>query len=106
MTAACRSCTRKCCSLRCLPANLQPCVHRQHLMIHLVYPKPAHSPPIPCRNIRQYPEAAEESGLLLVRLDAPLYFANVQYVRDRLRKYELRSQVTCDDGSSRSQCAQ
>jgi MFS superfamily sulfate permease-like transporter len=46
-----------------------------------------------CRNIRQYPEASQEAGLLLVRLDAPLYFANVQYVRDRLRKYELRSQV-------------
>jgi sulfate transporter 4 len=51
-----------------------------------------------CRNIRQYPEAAEESGLLLVRLDAPLYFANVQYVRDRLRKYELRSQVSSHGG--------
>jgi MFS superfamily sulfate permease-like transporter len=51
-----------------------------------------------CRNIRQYPEAGEEAGLLLVRLDAPLYFANVQYVRDRLRKYELRSQVTCGNG--------
>lgn len=46
-----------------------------------------------CRNVRQYPEASQEVGLLLVRLDAPLYFANVQYVRDRLRKYETRSQV-------------
>jgi MFS superfamily sulfate permease-like transporter len=50
--------------------------------------------PIYSRNLRQYPEASEEAGLLLVRLDAPLYFANVQYVRDRLRKYEQRSQVT------------
>ena len=47
------------------------------------------------RNLRQYPEACEEAGLLLVRLDAPLYFANMQYVRDRLRKYEQRSQVHC-----------
>lgn len=45
------------------------------------------------RNVRQYPEAEQEAGLLLVRLDAPLYFANVHYVRDRLRKYEERSQV-------------
>ena len=62
--------------------------------------RPEPPPPTPCRNIRQYPEAAEESGLLLVRLDAPLYFANVQYVRDRLRKYELRSQVSCDDDTA------
>ena len=53
-----------------------------------------------CRNIWQYPEATEEAGLLLVRLDAPLYFASVQYVRDRLRKYELRSQVSSHGGSS------
>ena len=77
------SCTRDCHALELLSAALQPRVYR-----------PA-SPDTPrpylmhCRNIRQYPEAAEEAGLLLVRLDAPLYFANVQYVRDRLRKYEL-----------------
>ena len=33
-------------------------------------------------------------GLLLLRIDAPLYFANVNPVKDALAKYERRAQET------------
>ncbi|KAL8093339.1 hypothetical protein AgCh_035279 [Apium graveolens] len=41
------------------------------------------------RNIRQYPEAYKYSGIVVVRIDAPIYFANISYIKDRLREYEL-----------------
>lgn len=37
------------------------------------------------RNIRRYPEAVVPPGLLLVRVDASLYFANMAFVEDWLR---------------------
>ncbi|KAK9809119.1 hypothetical protein WJX72_009585 [[Myrmecia] bisecta] len=40
------------------------------------------------RNVKQYDEAKEIPGLLLLRIDAPLYFANVLPIRDTLDKYE------------------
>jgi sulfate transporter 4 len=39
------------------------------------------------RNVKQYPHAARSPGVLPMRIDAPLYFANVQYVRDRVTFY-------------------
>ncbi|KAG0481717.1 hypothetical protein HPP92_012575 [Vanilla planifolia] len=41
------------------------------------------------RNIEQYPEAYVYVGIVVVRIDAPLYFANISYIKDRLRQYEL-----------------
>ena len=43
------------------------------------------------RNVKQYGDAEQAPGVLVLRIDAPIYFANVAYVKDRLRKYELRS---------------
>ncbi|KAK8952930.1 putative sulfate transporter 4.2 [Platanthera guangdongensis] len=40
------------------------------------------------RNIEQYPEAYIYVGIVVVRIDAPLYFANISYIKDRLRRYE------------------
>jgi sulfate transporter 4 len=34
------------------------------------------------RNIKQYPEAEQYAGIVLCRVDAPIYFANTQYIRD------------------------
>jgi hypothetical protein len=42
--------------------------------------------------VKQYPEARQVDGLLLLRIDAPLYFANVNPVKDALAKYERRAQ--------------
>ncbi|XVE69077.1 hypothetical protein DITRI_Ditri09bG0120900 [Diplodiscus trichospermus] len=41
------------------------------------------------RNIQQYPEAYTYNGLVIVRIDAPIYFANISYIKDRLREYEV-----------------
>ncbi|KAL4556851.1 hypothetical protein LXL04_035016 [Taraxacum kok-saghyz] len=41
------------------------------------------------RNIQQYPEAYTYNGIVIVRIDAPIYFANTSYIKDRLREYEL-----------------
>ena len=40
------------------------------------------------RNVRQYASAKQIDGMLLVRIDAPLFFANVVPVADALRSYE------------------
>ena len=40
------------------------------------------------RNVKQYPEARLVPGCLILRIDAPIYFANVDFIRDKLRKYE------------------
>ncbi|KAL5569148.1 hypothetical protein UlMin_025723 [Ulmus minor] len=40
------------------------------------------------RNIQQYPEAYTYNGIVIVRIDAPIYFANISYLKDRLREYE------------------
>jgi MFS superfamily sulfate permease-like transporter len=51
------------------------------------------------RNIQQYPSAEMVPGVLVVRLDAPVYFANVQWMEDKLVQYEmdaLRWEQHCD----------
>ncbi|XP_042489318.1 sulfate transporter 4.1, chloroplastic-like isoform X1 [Macadamia integrifolia] len=48
------------------------------------------------RNTQQYPEAYTYNGIVIVRIDAPIYFANTSYIKDRLREYELNT-----DGSMR-----
>jgi sulfate transporter 4 len=54
------------------------------------------------RNIKQYPEAEVYQGILMVRIDAPIYFANTQNVREKLNKYEQRAEAetaaTCGIG--------
>ncbi len=43
--------------------------------------------------MKQYPDAEQVDGILIVRLDAPLYFANTRFIRERLRIYYRRAQV-------------
>ena len=35
------------------------------------------------RNIQQYPEAYTYNGIVIVRIDAPIYFANTSFIKDR-----------------------
>lgn len=44
------------------------------------------------QQVKQYPDAKTIPGILVARLDAPIYFANVQWIKDRLAKYEARAQ--------------
>ena len=34
------------------------------------------------RNVKQYPDAEQYPGMIICRVDAPLYFANSQYIRE------------------------
>ncbi|KAM0953282.1 putative SLC26A/SulP transporter, STAS domain, sulfate anion transporter, STAS domain superfamily [Dioscorea sansibarensis] len=43
------------------------------------------------RNTQQYPETYTYNGIVVVRIDAPIYFANISYIKDRLREYELKA---------------
>lgn len=43
------------------------------------------------RNTKQYPEAESYEGVLVCRVDAPIYFANTQHIREKLNKYERRT---------------
>jgi sulfate transporter 4 len=36
------------------------------------------------RNIQMYPEAEEPQGMILVRIDAPIFFANIEGIKDYL----------------------
>lgn len=44
------------------------------------------------RNVKQYPEAERYDGIVMVRIDAPIYFANTQNVREKLQKYEQKAE--------------
>ncbi|XP_051186420.1 sulfate transporter 4.1, chloroplastic [Lolium perenne] len=46
------------------------------------------------RNTLQYPEAYTYNGIVVVRIDSPIYFANISYIKDRLREYELKLPVS------------
>lgn len=43
------------------------------------------------RNVRRYPEAEEVPGILLVRVDAELYFGNVTFLRETLASLEAEA---------------
>jgi len=43
------------------------------------------------RNVKQYPDAEMYEGIVIIRIDAPLYFANATNVRDKIRKYRLKA---------------
>ena len=44
------------------------------------------------RNVKQYPDAERYDGIVLVRVDAPIYFANAQHCRDKVQKYYRRAE--------------
>ena len=35
------------------------------------------------RNVEQYPNASNVPGILILEIDAPIYFANTNYLRER-----------------------
>lgn len=43
------------------------------------------------RNIKNYRQAEKYDGIVIVRVDAPIYFANTQNIREKIQKYEHRS---------------
>ncbi len=49
------------------------------------------------RNVKQYPEAERYEGIVMVRIDAPIYFANTQNVREKIQKYELKAEQELEE---------
>jgi sulfate transporter 4 len=49
------------------------------------------------RNVKQYPGATRTPGVLAMRIDAPLYFANVQYVQDTLAEYMAEARALSEE---------
>ena len=43
------------------------------------------------RNMKNYRQAELYDGVLVVRIDAPFYFANTQNIREKVNKYEKRA---------------
>jgi len=43
------------------------------------------------RNVKNYTQAEIYDGILVVRIDAPIYFANTQNIRDKVQKYEKKA---------------
>lgn len=43
------------------------------------------------RNVKQYPDAEMYEGIMLCRIDAPIYFANTQHIREKISKYEVKA---------------
>ena len=41
-----------------------------------------------CRNVDQYSDAEQTPGILIVRIDAAIYFANQQWIADTILGYE------------------
>ncbi|XP_031484895.1 probable sulfate transporter 4.2 isoform X2 [Nymphaea colorata] len=50
------------------------------------------------RNVQQYPEAYTYHGIVIVRVDAPIYFANISYIKERLQEYEIDDEGTMKRG--------
>lgn len=47
-------------------------------------------------NVEQYPTAEQYNGIVMVRIDAPIYFANIQNVRETIERYYQRAQAELD----------
>ncbi|GBG73715.1 hypothetical protein CBR_g17056 [Chara braunii] len=43
------------------------------------------------RNVEQYPDAKCNRGIVIVRIDAPIFFANIPFLKDCLQRYELHA---------------
>lgn len=39
------------------------------------------------RSVDQYPDATSNPGILILQIDAPIYFANTNYLRERYPAY-------------------
>jgi len=47
------------------------------------------------RNVYRYPQSLVRKGMLIIRLDTPLYFVNVHFFRNRLHNLQLKYPSQC-----------
>ncbi|KAL2608193.1 hypothetical protein R1flu_026766 [Riccia fluitans] len=75
------------------------------ILLHVTRPHTALLGNIPdttvYRNVDQYPEATTEPGIVIVRVDAAIYFSNANYIRERILRYvnEVQDEVAANGGA-------
>ncbi|KAJ7521693.1 hypothetical protein O6H91_19G064000 [Diphasiastrum complanatum] len=61
------------------------------ILLHITRPHTAILGKIPgtnvYRNLQQYPDAATIPGIIIIRIDAAIYFSNSNYIRDRILRW-------------------
>jgi sulfate transporter 4 len=50
------------------------------------------------RNVKQYPNSYIYHGMIILRIDSPIYFGNINFIKERLRAFELRTEVSANRG--------
>ncbi|CAK9254958.1 unnamed protein product [Sphagnum jensenii] len=50
------------------------------------------------RNVKQYPDSYIYHGMIILRIDSPIYFGNINFIKERLRAFELRTEVSANRG--------
>ncbi|BBN18491.1 sulfate transporter 1, high-affinity [Marchantia polymorpha subsp. ruderalis] len=75
------------------------------ILLHVTRPHTALLGNIPgttvYRNVIQYPNATSEPGIVIIRVDAAIYFSNSNYIRERILRYvnEAEDQVAETNGT-------
>ncbi|KAH7290821.1 hypothetical protein KP509_30G065700 [Ceratopteris richardii] len=76
------------------------------ILLHVTRPHTALLGNIPgtsiYRNVQQYPDAIRTSGILIVRVDAAIYFSNSNYIRERILRWidEEEDRIRKENGVS------
>ncbi|KAL2607959.1 hypothetical protein R1flu_026532 [Riccia fluitans] len=67
------------------------CISFGKILLHVTRPHTALLGNIPdtnvYRNVEQYPDATKEPGIVVIRVDAAIYFSNSNYIRERILRY-------------------
>ncbi|KAL2607955.1 hypothetical protein R1flu_026528 [Riccia fluitans] len=67
------------------------CISFGKILLHVTRPHTALLGNIPqttvYRNVDQYPDATTEPGIVIIRIDAAVYFSNSNYIRERILRY-------------------
>jgi len=58
------------------------------------------------RNVKNYPQAECYDSIVAVRIDAPIYFANTQQVREKVSKYVCKAKKELADSGREDQAVQ
>jgi SulP family sulfate permease len=48
------------------------------------------------RDLQRYPEAKTQSNTIIVRIDSSLYFANIEFMKEKLEELEIQSGKTLE----------
>lgn len=77
--------------------NLQVAISVVRLLLFVARPRTSVLGNLPdstiYRNVEQYPNANHVHGVLILEIDAPIYFANSSYLRERYYHFTLNTKI-------------